>query len=81
MEPVRSVPKVRIKVAARARETPKSASRSWRVSSGRSSASSCWMASGRVRSHRGERASGAGTLNLLPGTELGACDDFRSYTM
>ena len=41
MEPVRSAPKARIRVAARARETPKSASRSRRVSSGRSSASSC----------------------------------------
>ena len=58
MELVHSAPKARIRVAALARETPKSASRSRRVRSGRSSASSCWMASGRARSHRGR----AGTL-------------------
>ena len=46
MEPVNSAPKVRIRVAARARETPKSASRSRWVRSGRSSASSCARASG-----------------------------------
>ena len=58
MEPVHSAPKARIRVAARARETPKSASRSRRVSSGRSSASSCAMASGRARSHRGLAGTG-----------------------
>ena len=55
IEPVRSAPKARIRVAARARETPKSASRSRRVRRGRSSASSCWMGVG-----EGEEPPGSG---------------------
>ena len=70
MEPVRSAPKARISVAARARETPKSCSRSRRVSSGRSSASSYWMASGMARSHRG-RAGTLGTGQRIVGVSVG----------
>ena len=59
--PVISAPKVCMRVAARAVETPKSFSMSRRVSRVRSSFSSWLMASGMARSHRGF----AGTVQLL----------------
>ena len=52
-QPVISAPKVCMRVAARAVETPKSRSMSRRVSRVRSSFSSWLMASGMARSHRG----------------------------
>ena len=51
--PTSSAPNVRISCAARARDTPNSRSTSRRVSRSRSSFSSCRMASGTARSHRG----------------------------
>ena len=64
--PVRSAPNVCISCAARARETPNSCSMSRRVSSSRSRASSCRMASGMASSHCGLAGTGrAFRLQLL----------------
>ena len=66
-----SAPKARIRVAARARETPKSRSTSRRVSRSRSRVSSCRMASGTARSHRGGAGIGERRVGYNP---CGECD-------
>ena len=58
--PTSSAPKVFIGAAARTFPTPKSRSMSRRLSRSRSSCSSCPMASGMARSHRGLRGHRAG---------------------
>lgn len=67
----RSASNSRMRVAARALETPKSCSRSRRVRRSRSSASSCRMASGMARSHLGLAGRGGRTARkLAPGFRL-----------
>ena len=69
--PVSSAPNVRISCAARARDTPNSRSTSRRVSRSRSRVSSCRMASGMARSHRGVAGIGERRVGYNP---CGACE-------